>query len=115
MLNASKKVSLTNSPEHLAKAIFVVPVRQAMFLGLEGQYMSSRSTLDGPRVNGFAVANATLTSREFGGGFRITGSIYNMFNRRYSDPVGNEIVLSQVRENGRDFRIKITRALHFKK
>jgi outer membrane receptor for ferrienterochelin and colicins len=114
-VDASTEVSLTNSPEHLAKAIFVVPVRQAMFLGLEGQYMSSRSTLDGPRVNGFAVANATLTSREFGGGFRIAGSIYNMFNRRYSDPVGNEIVLSQVRENGRDFRIKITRALHFKK
>jgi outer membrane receptor protein involved in Fe transport len=64
-------------------------------------------------VGGYAVSNLTLTSREFAKGFRLSGSVYNVFNSLYSDPVGAEIAGSTVRQNGRDFRIQLTHTFNF--
>lgn len=82
-------------------------------MGIEAQYTSPRKTDLGPCVNRYAIANVTATSREFGGGFRLSASVYNLFNRKYSDPVGTEIEGSVVQQNGIDFRIQISRAFHF--
>jgi iron complex outermembrane receptor protein len=113
-LNPSTGLWLSDSPAQLAKANIILPIaRRRLTLGFEVQYTDSRTTLVGSQVGSYAVSNLTLSSREFAGGFRLSGSVYNLFNSAYSDPVGAEIVGSRVRRNGRDFRIQLTRTFRF--
>ena len=107
-------LTLSNSPAQLIKTSLTWPLlRRSLSMGIEAQYTSPRKTDLGPCVNRYAIANVTATSREFGGGFRLSASVYNLFNRKYSDPVGTEIEGSVVQQNGIDFRIQISRAFHF--
>lgn len=102
----------SDSPPQLAKAQIVLPmVRRRLTLGFELQYTDPRNTLTGSQVDGYVLSNLTVTSREFGAGFRVSGSVYNLFNTGYSDPAGAEIVGSTVRQNGRDFRVQLTRTI----
>jgi outer membrane receptor for ferrienterochelin and colicins len=107
-------LSLPDSPTQLAKANIIFPLaHRSLTIGFELQYTDSRRTLIGTQVGGYAVSNLTLTSREFAKGFRLSGSVYNVFNSLYSDPVGAEIAGSTVRQNGRDFRIQLTHTFNF--
>ena len=107
-------LSLPDSPTQLAKANIIFPLaHRSLTIGFELQYTDSRRTLIGTQVGSYAVSNLTLTSREFAKGFRLSGSVYNVFNSLYSDPVGAEIAGSTVRQNGRDFRIQLTHTFHF--
>ncbi len=110
--DAATALLLPNSPEHLAKMNVIWPVARLHFsVGGELQYTSQRTTLANTTVGGYTVANLTLLSKEFGGGFQLSGSMYNLFNRRYSDPVGAEIAQPAIEQNGREFRIKLTRVI----
>jgi outer membrane receptor for ferrienterochelin and colicins len=112
--NPSTNLRLADSPAQLAKANLVLPMaRLGMAIGFELQYSDSRRTLAGSQVGSYAVSNITVTSREFARGFRLSSSVYNVFNSPYSDPVGAEIVGSTVQQNGRDFRIQLTRTFRF--
>jgi outer membrane receptor for ferrienterochelin and colicins len=114
-LDSTTGIALTNSPQHLAKAEIIWPfAHRRLFLGTDLQYMSARTTLAGTAVEPHEITNLTLSSREFAGGFRVSASAYNLFNRIYSDPVGPEIRSTFVQQNGRDFRINLTRTFHFK-
>jgi len=113
--DASTNLSLTNSPRHLAKAQIIWPfAHRRLFLGSDLQYMSSRITVTRSEVRPYGIANMTLTSREFAGGFQFSASLYNAFNYIYSDPVGPEIQEPTLAQNGRDFRIRLSRVFHFK-
>jgi outer membrane receptor for ferrienterochelin and colicins len=104
----SSGLRLPDSPSQLAKASVLVPLaRRRLTFGFELQSTASRRTLAGTVLSGYALGNATITSREFCKGFRLSGSVYNIFDNHYSDPVGREIVGSTVRQNGRDFRIQL--------
>lgn len=108
-------VQLTDFPTELLKANLLVPVsRLRLDTGFELQYDSKRETSEGVQLGNYAISNATVTSREFARGYRLSGSVYNLFNVAYSDPVGPEILGSSVRQNGREFRIQVTRAFRFK-
>jgi iron complex outermembrane receptor protein len=114
-VDAVTDIRLSNSPQHLAKAEVIWPfAHRGLFLGSDLQYMSSRTTLAGTEVRPYGIANLTLSSREFAGGFQLSGSVHNLFNRIYSDPVGAEIEEPAIAQNGRDFRIKLSRVFHFK-
>jgi iron complex outermembrane receptor protein len=107
--------SLTNSPPQLFKMGVLLPAWQRrLSFGLEAQYVDARKTWAGTDTPGYAVANLTVTSREFAGGFRLSGSVYNVFNKKYSDPVGQEIAEPSLQQNGRDFRIQITRVFRLR-
>jgi len=113
--DTSTSLALTNSPQHLAKAQIMWPfAHRCVFLGADLQYMSSRITVTQSEVRPYSVANLTLSSREFAGGFRLSASLYNVFNHIYNDPVGPEIQEPALAQNGRDFRIKLSRVFHFK-
>ncbi len=104
---------LSDSPAQMAKANLIFPTaRRRLTIGLEVQYTDSRTTLAGSQVGSHTLSNLTLTSREFAKGFRFSASVYDVFNCQYRDPVGAEIVGSAVQQNGRDFRIKLTRTFH---
>lgn len=104
---------LSDSPAQLAKANVIIPMaHRSLTLGFELQYTDSRWTLVGTQVGSYVVSNLTMTSREFAGGFRFSGSVYNVFNSPYSDPMGAEIVGSALRQNGRGFRTQLTHTFH---
>jgi outer membrane receptor for ferrienterochelin and colicins len=107
-------LTLSNSPAQLLKTSLTLPLwRQRFSIGVEAQYTGPRKTVIGTSVGRCVVANVTATTREFGGGFHLAASVYNLFNQKYSDPVGPEIEEPALQQNGVDFRIKITRAFHF--
>ena len=100
---------LSNSPRHLAKANLIVPLLpKKLFASFEGQEISRRITVVDTEVGGSFVANATLYSRLLVGKLRAAASIYNLFNKRYADPVGQEFQQPSIVEDGRPFRVKLT-------
>jgi outer membrane receptor for ferrienterochelin and colicins len=106
--------TLSNSPAQLIKVSLTCPLLHRTFsTSIEAQYTSPRKTDVGTGVNRYATANFTATSREFAGGFHLSASIYNLFNHKYSDPVGTEIQGSILQQNGIDFRVQVSRAFHF--
>ena len=112
--DAATGMPLTNSPPQLAKMGIIAPIlRDRLTIGIEAQYTDPRKTYVGTFAGRYAVANFTASTREFAGGFRMSASVYNVFNRRYSDPAGSEIAEPALIQNGRDFRVQITRAFHF--
>lgn len=104
--------ALTNSPVHLAKLGLIVPVvRNSLFASLDSWCMSRRRTLSGSSVGGFAVFNATLLSRNLGKHAEISASLYNLFDKNYADPGAEEHMQDALRQDGRNFRVKLT--FHF--
>jgi outer membrane receptor for ferrienterochelin and colicins len=101
--------TLNNSPRHLVKANAVAPLWQdKIFAGLELQAMSSRRTVQGNETGAFWVANVTLYSRELVKHLEFSASVYNLFDRRYDDPVSADYAENVVRQTGRTFRVKLT-------
>ena len=112
-VDTSTGLWLSDSPTQLAKANIIFPLaHRSLTIGFELQYADSRRTVVGTQVASYTLSNLTLTSREFSKGFRLSASLYNVFNSPYSDPVGAEIVGSTVRQDGRDFRIQLAHAFH---
>ena len=100
--------SLSNSPRHLAKVNLIAPLLQRkLFMSFEGQEISRRLTVVGTEIGGSFVANATLYSKDILGRLRVSASLYNLFNKRYADPVGQEFQQPSIVQDGRTFRVKL--------
>jgi outer membrane receptor for ferrienterochelin and colicins len=100
---------LSNSPKHLAKLNLTAPLwRQKVFANLEILGMSDRQTVQGNTAAAFCIANATLFSRELVKGLELSASVYNLFDKRYGDPVSNEFLQDTIEQDGRSFRVKLT-------
>jgi len=101
--------TLTNSPQHLGKLNVSYPmVRQRLFASLDAQYTSPVQTLAGSAVSGFSVLNFTLLGHTLGNHFDLSGSVYNVFNKKYFDPGRPEDAEDTIQQDGRNFRIKLT-------
>src|ERR1700687_3036959 len=102
------RLLLTNSPRHLFQASLSVPlVNQTVFASMNLQYVSSRATLRGQYSAAYVVPNVTLFSRNVLNGWEFSASLYNLFNRKYSDPAGNGLAEKVLFQDGRNFRIKV--------
>lgn len=108
--DASTDERLSNSPEHMAKLNLTAPVfaRNVTF-GPELQYVSERVTASGEELGSVILINATLLARQLKGGFDLALSVYNIFDESYSVPVGEEILGGSVQQDGRTFRVKVTK------
>ncbi len=85
--NRDTGTSLTNSPRHLAKLNLNFPlIKGKLFFGLEEQYTSKRKTLTGKDADDFLITNLTLYSQGLLKGLEASVSVYNLFDRKYSDP-----------------------------
>jgi iron complex outermembrane receptor protein len=102
--------SLINSPQHLAKLNLIFPLmRNKLFLGVEEQYTSQRKTFAGNRVDPYFITNLTLFSQNLLlKNLEISGSVYNLFNKKYKDPVGGELIQDAIKQDGLTFRVKLT-------
>ncbi|MEY2409178.1 MAG: iron complex outerrane recepter protein [Verrucomicrobiota bacterium] len=100
---------LSNSPEHIGKFNFIAPLyKEKIFAGLEVQASSSRRTVRGGEAGAFAVCNLTLFSHEIVKGLDLSASVYNLFDARFSDPVSLDFAQDKIRQDGRNFRVKLT-------
>jgi len=104
----SDNTRLSNSPRHMIKTGLSAPLFSPKLTGsMEAQYMSDRETLSGNRAGGFTVVNATLLSRKLFG-FELALSVYNLFDKKYGNPGGEEHIEDVIFQDGRTFRIKAT-------
>lgn len=100
---------LTNSPSSMAKLNVVVPVwSDKLFTGVEMQYIAGRKTPKGGAADSATVVNLTLLARNLVRGLEISGSVYNLFDKAYGVPGGEEHVQNVIPQDGRTFRIKAT-------
>ena len=100
---------LTDSPEHLAKLNLSVPVvKNKLFASLEYQYTGRRLSAAGLNADGFDIFNFTLFSQNIVKGLEASASVYNIFDRRYSDPASPFHRQALLERDGRTFRVKVT-------
>lgn len=107
--NARTGEWLTNSARHLVKINLQAPlVKERVFVGLEEQYTSRKKTVTGNEAGSFFITNVTLFSRNLLKNLEVSGSVYNLFDKKYGVPVGAEIPQDIIEQDGRSFRVKIT-------
>jgi iron complex outermembrane receptor protein len=75
---------------------------------MEVQYTSRRKTLAKDKTEDFFTTNVTVFSQKLLRGLEISGSIYNLFDKKYEDPSSTEHVQDKIEQDGRNFRVKLT-------
>lgn len=100
---------LVNSPRHLAKLDGTLPLAgDTLLAGLSLRYTGSRLTRSAAKAGAYTLADLTLTSERLFVGGDVSASIYNVFDRRYSDPVSDAHLQDTIRQDGRSLRVKLT-------
>ena len=117
-LQTTSQIGMTpdNSPVQMFKANISLPLIPSWTAGLEEQAMSSRKSASGAgSVGSCAISNLSLGYRSPNGDWVLSGSVYNLFNRIYLDPVQVDasiqnyygITRSTLAQDGRLFRLKL--------
>jgi outer membrane receptor protein involved in Fe transport len=98
---------LENSPQHLAKLRFAVPLGRRFDLSSGMQYESSRGTLGGNVLPPLYLTDFTLTSKRLLRDFDVRLGLRNAFNRNYSDPVELNPAVDTMPQPGRSFFVEL--------
>ena len=99
---------LENSPDHLAKLRFAVPLGRKFDASSSMQYYSTRRTLAGAWVTPVYLADFTITSKNLLPMFDIRFGIRNAFNRNYADPIALTPLVDALRQPGRTVFVEVT-------
>jgi outer membrane receptor protein involved in Fe transport len=103
---------LKNSPRHMAKLNLSVPLfAGATRLGVEGQWRAPRRTDTGDRTSSVGLVNLTLWRPEGKDGFDISASVFNLLDKRYTDPSAYDPGVparDRIPQEGRSFRFGIS-------
>ncbi len=109
---------ITDSPKHLAKLNVSAPVlKDKLFAGLEVQFASRRTTTQltpsgtpqaGVDAPAYGVVNFTLFSQNLIKGMEVSAGVYNLLDRKYSDPSTPFHRQDLIEQDGRTFRVKLT-------
>ena len=101
---------LNDSPENLAKFDLTAPLWRDKGLCQPGNFGNERPDHrpGATPVGGYWVANFTLFSREIVKNLEFSAGIYNLFDRKYSDPVASDFPEEAIQQDGRSFRLKLT-------
>ena len=98
---------LLNSPLHIAKGRFSLPVYSRLFLGVDGLYLSERKKSVSEWVGAHGTINTTLSARNIYKNLDLSLGVYNLFDERYSDPGSADTYpITAIEQNGRTFRVK---------
>jgi iron complex outermembrane receptor protein len=98
---------LDNSPQHLAKLRFALPLGRKFDLSSGMQYASSRITLAQNLLPPLYLADFTLTSKRLLRDFDVRLGLRNAFNRNYNDPVALSPVVDSMPQPGRSFFVEL--------
>jgi outer membrane receptor protein involved in Fe transport len=97
---------LTNSPHHLGHAELLFPLPYGAEGGVDLQVIGPRLTLQHHHVETAHLLNVTVNLPPIRG-FRLSGSVYNLFDQRYADPGGPEHVQDRIPQDGLTFRVAL--------
>ena len=99
-----------NSPRHMLKANLSVPLAGGRaWASANAQHTSSRITPEGTQSGAFTLANLTVFAGRLPGGFEATAGLYNLFDARYGDPASTEHTQAVIPQDGRSFKLQISR------
>jgi iron complex outermembrane receptor protein len=96
----------SNSPRFLLKGGLSTSPWAPFHAGIEGIFEASRRTRDGDKTEPFLLLNGTI-SRQLAERFRLSLSVRNLLDTRYSTPVGPELLPQAIRQDGRTFQLKM--------
>jgi outer membrane receptor protein involved in Fe transport len=98
---------LENSPVHLAKLRFAVPLGRKFEASSGMQYYSSRQTLAAAFVGPVYLADFTITSRRLLPNFDVQFGLRNAFNRNYAEPIALNPLVDTMRQPGRTLFVEL--------
>jgi outer membrane receptor protein involved in Fe transport len=99
---------LTNSPRSLAKLNVTEKLpRTNLAMSLDAQYRSRIEALQGGSVSPFTLLNVTIIDRKLGKHGDLSASVYNLLDKRYSDPASGANLQQSIPQDGRNFRVQI--------
>ena len=98
---------LVNSPSHLAKLRFAVPLGRRFDLSSSMQYESSRETLANNDLPPVYLADFTLTSKHLLRDFDVRLGMRNALNKSYTDPVALFPTVDSMPQPGRSFFVEL--------
>ena len=100
---------LSNSPTSLAKLNVSVPITPYRArLGIEWQREGERRTVGEAVLPAHSVTNLTLQLAPVASKLSFSASIYNLFDKSYSDPAGPELRPDAIAQDGRAWRLQMT-------
>jgi outer membrane receptor for ferrienterochelin and colicin len=102
---------LTNSPGQIVQLQLRSPISLGAIAALDAQYMSARRTLGGNTTNAHTLTNLSLFAPRAFGRLDLSAGLYNVFDTRYGDPVGDFYVQDVIQQDGRNVRVRAT--LHY--
>lgn len=103
--------TLSNSPHHLLKGHFTVPLFQRMYLSTEWHYESRRLTVQDTYTKPFLWTNLTLTTSSREGHWRGGFQVRNVLDARYRLPGGFEHLQDAIEQDGRTASVKLSYTL----
>jgi len=106
--------NLENSPSHTFKLHGTIPATHLAFVGLESLYTSYQTTFQSTDVPASLLTNITFSTKPLWGGWEFSASCYDVFNQRWFAPAGPELQQSEIRQDGRTFRVGISYRLRLK-
>jgi iron complex outermembrane receptor protein len=98
---------LENSPQHLAKLHFAVPLGRKFDLSSGMRYASSRLSLAENSLKPIYLADFTLSSKRLLRNFDVLLGLRNAFNLKYSDPIALSPIVDSMPEPGRSFFVEL--------
>jgi outer membrane receptor protein involved in Fe transport len=94
-----------NSPKVLGKLNFSTPLPfHGVRVGYEMRYDSSRVTLDGTSLGGYALSNLFLSTESLAKGLEVSVGVGNVLNKRYAEPVSGSHWQDWLQQDGRSAR-----------
>lgn len=96
---------VVNSPRVLGKLNFSTPLPfHGLRLGYELRYDSSRLTLDGTTLGGYALSNLFLSTESLAKGLEVSLGVGNLFDKRYAQPASASHWQDSLEQDGRSVR-----------
>ena len=99
--------NLPNSPRHLAKLHFAVPLGRKFDVSSGMQYLSSRETIAGASLRPVYLGDFTISSRRLLPNFDVRSGLRNAFNRSYADPIALNAAVDSMQQSGRTFFVEL--------
>jgi iron complex outermembrane receptor protein len=99
---------LLNSPKVLGKLNLTAPLPLAgLRAGYELRYDSSRLSLDGTRLGGYALSNLNLSTNTLARGLELALTVSNLFDKRYAQPAAATNWQNVLEQDGRSVRVSL--------
>lgn len=103
----AKHEKLTNSPSHMIKAGFSIPVSKYFFISTQAFFESGRITVHRIKTDPFLLTNLNFSSEPLFGHVKFIFQIRNLFDTEYRYPGGFEHLQDAIVQNGRNFALRI--------